>query len=468
MKTQQGRGAGPAGARRQRGLNPAGPGRARTAQGVALSVLLALGGTTATCSADVPTNSADAIMLAMLNNIKENGFNPDPRINGGLGGLWINWRMGTRPLQVNFNGSGAPDDARMDPARHDDLTDLRYLHNLLSWQHQHPQDTQFAGEVQRFTAIVKRAYASSHNERGWIYDELMDMGRLSGDNFFRATARTLAEHYATKGVHPDIGAMYKTSATCPRGYYRVDNALEAGCALAQAGVEFKRPDWSAKGERLVNFVYAHAYVRDCHLFLNMMDGVRLPDGTANPNETIYRQPFRNYVADGGVVRLGNIGQEALSLLHAYLVTTNQLFLERANDLLAPLSADQNPLGLWDAQHGGYFNGLDFGGPDFSNPGKPKLLDSKKESGRQFHMLQAFHVANRLTGGKYQSMEAALLRVLVEKAYAAPCRGIFYEVAPDWSPLKLAKKKAAAEDWVTSEAMGCAMLALCSLNEKEPW
>ena len=168
----------------------------QAARFVAVFVSLFFGWPTAAPGADIPTNSAGTVALAMLKNIQENGFNPDPRINGGLGGLWINWRMGTKPLLVNFNGSGSPD--KIDPPRHDELTDLRYLHNLLSWKHKHPQDTQFDGELQRFDAIVKREFTNTHNERGWIYDELMDMARLSVDSFFRETARTLAEFYATR------------------------------------------------------------------------------------------------------------------------------------------------------------------------------------------------------------------------------------------------------------------------------
>jgi len=404
----------------------------------------------------------------MLRNTQANGFNFDSRINGGLGGLWINWRSGTKPLQVNFNGSGSPDDPNVDPPRHDPLTDFRYLHNLLSWKHQHPQDAQFDGEIKRFTAIVKREFAQTHNERGWMYDELMDIARLSGDAFYRDTARCLAEFYATKMYQPDIGAVYKQKAPDSPGHYRVDLALEIGCALVQAGVDFKQPDWSSKGERLVNFVYDHAYLREYHLFLTQMDQVRLPDGQANPNETIYREPFRNYTADGGVVRFGNVGQIALSLLHAHIVTKNPRYLDRANELLMPLTAQQNTLGLWDARDGGYFDGLRFDGPDFRNPGKPKLLETKKESGRQFHMLQAFHVAKRLTDGRYVAMEKAMLKVLVEKAYYVPGRGILYEVAPDWSPLKERGTPGGLRDWVTSEAMGCAMLALFALNETAPW
>jgi hypothetical protein len=433
-----------------------------------LPVCLAVSLSATAASSEPARPTAQSVTLEMLLNVKENGLDSDSRINGGLGGLWINWRTGTKPLQVNFNGSGLPDGPDVDPPRHDDLTDLRYLHNLLSWKHAHAQDGQFDGEIKRFTAIVKREFAQTHNERGWMYDELMDMARLSGDVFYRETARGLAEFYATKMFQPDIGAVYKQKAANSPGHYRVDLALEVGCALVQAGVEFKQPDWSSKGERLVNFAYDHAYLAKYHLFLNQMDEVRLPDGTANPNEKIYRERFRNYVADGGTVRFGSIGQIALSLLHAHIVTRNQHYLERANDLLMPLTAQQNTLGLWDAKNGGYFNGVRFDGPDFRNPGKPKLLDTKKESGRQFHMLQAFHVANHLTDGKYAAMEKAMLNVLVQKAYYSPGHGILYEVAPDWSPLKTKGTPGGLEDWVTSEAMGCAMLALFSLNQEAPW
>lgn len=420
----------------------------------------------AATAAEIPAAAdADPVVLAMLTNIRENGYNSDPRINGGLGGLWINWRTGTQPLQVNFNGSGEPDGAAVDPPRHDDLTDLRYLHNLYAWKHARPRDTQFDAEIARYTAIVKREFAGTHNERGWLYDELIDMARLSGDAFFRQTARGLAEFYATKQFHADIGAIYKTRPEKPRGYYRVDLALETGCALVMAGIEFGEPEWRARGERLVDFVYAHAYLRDHHLFLTQMDEVRRADGSANPNQKIYREPFRHYIANGGTVRFGGIGQIALSLLHTAIVSKDPKWLARAHDLLGPLTAEKNALGLWDAKDGGYFAGVAFPGPDFQNPGAPRLLRETKESGRQFHLLQAYHVANRLSGGRYQAMEDAMLRVLREKAYQASVRGIFYETKADWSPRGTKKGPA---DWVTTEAMGCALLALFSVGDATVW
>ena len=48
------------------------------------------------------------IELSILDNIKANGFKSDLHINHGLGGLFINWRYGTDPLQTNVNGSGEP------------------------------------------------------------------------------------------------------------------------------------------------------------------------------------------------------------------------------------------------------------------------------------------------------------------------------------------------------------------------
>jgi hypothetical protein len=40
------------------------------------------------------------------------------------------------------------------------------------------------------------------------------------------------------------------------------------------------------------------------------------------------------------------------------------------------------------------------------------------------------------------------------------------MAPDWSLLTM--KNAEQEDWVTSEAMGVALLALLGLSEEKPW
>ncbi|HEY7418355.1 MAG TPA: hypothetical protein VH593_24450, partial [Ktedonobacteraceae bacterium] len=51
-------------------------------------------------------SQALAMERDVLNNIMQNGFDGNPGINNGLGGLWVNWIYGTNPLQTNLNGSG--------------------------------------------------------------------------------------------------------------------------------------------------------------------------------------------------------------------------------------------------------------------------------------------------------------------------------------------------------------------------
>ncbi|MBE3557896.1 MAG: hypothetical protein IMW89_01555 [Ktedonobacteraceae bacterium] len=410
--------------------------------------------------------SADAIILAMLNNIKENGYNANPAINDSLGGLWINWRYGTRPLQTNLNGSGFADGPERNPPRHDQLTDLRYLHALWLYKSLHPADTQFDGELKRYTAIVKHEFARPENERGWLYDLLIDLYQLSDDAFYRQAARSLAHYFASVLYHPDSGLSYRTSPDHPRGYYRVDLALEQGCALIQAGTLFNEPGWRAAGLRLVEQVYAAAYLPRYHVLLYQLDNVLLPDGRANPNPTIFRGLSGHTKIEGGSIRLGAVAQEILSLLHVYIVTHDVTFLNRATDLLSPLTVEQNSLGLWDREQSGYFAGATFKGPDRQHAGEPRVNRKFKESGRQLQLLEAFRVANTVTHDRYLSMQQALLHLAVGKAYYAPGRGVLYQVTADWQPVRL--KNGQVQDWVTTEAMGIALEGLFSLQKAHPW
>jgi hypothetical protein len=401
----------------------------------------------------------------MLRNIHTYGINRAAAINEGLGGLWINWRYGAKPPQTNFQGSGRTDEPS-DTPRHDVLTDFRYLHNLLLRRALRPADHEFDPDLDLFRQIVGREFANTRNERGWLYDELIDMYRLSKDDFFRRTARELAEAYATSMSKPPAGFLYKTSAAHPRGYYRVDLVLEAGCALIQAAREFHEPAWEAKGRAAVDFIYAHAYLPRYRTFLFIMDDLLLPDGTLNPNESIYRDNSGRYLIDGGVVRMGSLGQMATSLLHAHMATGDKIFLHRATDLLDALSPEGNTLGLWDERNLGYFISAVFPGAGYRDPGIPRVNRSKKESGRQAHMLEAVVVANRLTGARYRKLEDAMMQVVTTRAYYQPGHGILYEQAADWSLLPL--KSGGFEDWVTSEAMGIALEALQQRDREKPW
>src|SRR5579859_2276463 len=156
-------------------------------------------------SVDVHTNSAlHDIEVDILHNIKSYGFDNDPGVNNGLGGLWINWRYGSNPLQVDVNGSGETDEVTGSQLRHDPLTDLRYIHNLWSYKVQNPNDHQFDSEIARYTPIIKQEFANSHDERGWLFDEFIAIYNLSQDTFYKDTALSLAQGYA-KSFRAEVG-----------------------------------------------------------------------------------------------------------------------------------------------------------------------------------------------------------------------------------------------------------------------
>jgi hypothetical protein len=406
-----------------------------------------------------------AVVRDVLDNIGKNGFNPDPAINDGLGGLWINFRTGSRPLETNFSTAGVPYTTNKDGSkRHDELTDLRYLHNLWTCRAVFPDIPVAEAGISRFNRIVKHELADAKNERGWVYDLVIDLHRLSGDPFYRDAARGLARHFADELYKPDLGTVCKIKKKngVISSSYRVDHAIEIGCALVQAGSTFGESSWTEKGKRVIEFAYANAYLPQFRTFPSELDEVMLPDGKLNPNLWFYRQGD----TEGGSAKPPALGQIALALLHAHLASGDASYLDRAVDLLIPLTSRENLLGLWDTQHGGYWDKTVFRGTHVRQAGTAKVRKGDKEGSRQLHLLQAFAVANRLTGGRFQEMEETLLRIALEKAYVPAKHGFVYLQAPDWS--LLTAKQGGQRDWVTTEAMGIAAEALLSLERKETW
>ena len=401
-----------------------------------------------------------SVVVPILDNIKQNGFDSNSSINNGLGGLWINWRYGTDALQTNFAGNGNPDGSSITPPRHDPLTDIRYLHNLWLYKSQEPSDTRYNSEIAKYTAIIKAEFANAHDERGWLYDEeFMDLYTLSGDSFYKDQALNLVTSYA-KAIDPNVGIMYKNT-THTQGFYRVDLVLELGLALIQAGTQFTNPSWIQQGQRIVNFVYTHAYIPQYHTFADQMDQVLLPDGSVNPSEIFYVDKYRNYTIRGNTMHMGNISQIIISLLHTFQVTHNQDFLTKAEDLLDPLSLPANSLGMWDITDLGYFDSMTFHGPTPQQPGSITVTKGKKEAGRQVLMLWAFHLAKQFASDKYHDMENQMLTVALTKAYYAPGHGVLYEVNRDWTPVRFSNRT--ADDVVTTEAMGTELESLLSLK-----
>ena len=111
----------------------------------------------------VPAATVEGIVVNVPKNIHTNGF--DGQANDGLGGLWINWRYGTQPLQTNFDDAGNAHGSSV-PPRQDRLVDLRYVHTLWLYKRQHLDDVQFDGELMKYTNIVKHEFTNHPDERG--------------------------------------------------------------------------------------------------------------------------------------------------------------------------------------------------------------------------------------------------------------------------------------------------------------
>ena len=430
---------------------------------------------TTTPLSPVTSQQVQTVIRTVLQNIKDNGF--DSQANGGQGGLWIDWRYGTNPLDANGGkcsvSNGAP--TCQGTFGHDRLTDLRYIHNLWWYEKENPSDTQFASEIQRYTPIIKQEWSACTDDRGWIYDEWMDIYSLSQDSFYKQCAQTIANYYFTQWYHPENGALYQTSSTNPTGAFRTEDAIGMGAALIEAGAYFGQPQWSSAGKTALSYLRSHTYLPQYHVYLHSMDNVVLPDGTLNPDPSIFKTDNSDSAGsdssssgggssaaqrNGANVKAGSMGSEAFALLRAYQASQDTEYLNEAVDLLNQLSPTTNPLGLWDSQYGGYFYAILFDGSDYKNPGKPTVRTGQKEAGRQLQVLRAVHLANVLAHGQLQNMETTLLEIAVERAYYVDGHGYLYSVDPDWTPhLRHGNNKT----YVTTEAMGIALESLLSVE-----
>jgi hypothetical protein len=301
-----------------------------------------------TRTSTIPRTDVTSIVVDVLQNMQTNGF--DAQANSGQGSLWLNWRYGTDPLQTNVDAAGTEV-----PPQQDRLSDLRYVQNLWLYKRQHPDDTQFDSELMKYTTIVKAEFSDQPDERGWVFDTLINLYHLSHDSFYQQAAQAEAQSLDTLHFHRSLGAYYKTSHGHPHGYYPVDEALEAGAALLQAGSLFQHKQWTKDGKATLAFVEKHAFLSHSHVFASYMDNVLLASGKLNPTETFFRGTDQGgQTINGGRIIVGLAAQEILSLLDAYTVTSDETLRDLAQELLAPLRAHPNTLGLWDSHHLGYY------------------------------------------------------------------------------------------------------------------
>jgi len=414
---------------------------------------------------------AQAIELTVLQNMRANGYDGLSAVNGGNGGLWINWRTGSNPLTTNWNGAptnecivtnGVPSCISY-PPREDPLTDLRYLHNLELYKNQNPTDSQFDQQIQTWTSIVKYEWVNPRDQRGWVYDELFDLYRLTGDSWYAAKADALVTHYVTRNYHPNCSCFYLTSRSHPHGYYRPVDMLTEATALIQEGTRVGNQAWVTDGTLAFTFIYTHAYLSAWKVFPLEMDDVLNSDRTINQNELFLVEKGKKV---GDQVKMGEVAQEAEMMLHAWRTTQNAFYQTTAQSLLDGMTAAVNKLGMWDTIYGGYCQQADFSGTSYQNPGVPIIACSKKEIGRQLIMLDAYHLADA-TGlaMRYADMESELTNLATNQGYDATAEGYLYEMQQNFSIITI---KGQPADWVTSEADGAALEALFSLSDPVPW
>jgi len=174
--------------------------------------------------------------------------------------------------------------------------------------------------------------------------------------------------------HSSFALSVYQGAAVPPAAHR--SRAHAHTAAQPARTLFNRKQWSKDGKTILAFVEQHAFLSHSHVFASYMDNVLLPSGKLNPTETFFRGTDQGgRLINGGQVTVGLVGQEILSLLHAYQVTHDETLLDKVQELLAPFRAQPNALGLWDTHHLGYYAALTF-------PGRPLRIQAHRFSPRK--------------------------------------------------------------------------------------
>lgn len=251
--------------------------------GIGVAAVADTSGTATAVSAST-TQTVRPIVTDILDTMAAQGSNG---CSGKQQGLLVNWRYGTD--QVNLGSGGAPDANRC--ARHDRLTDLRYLHNLLHYRQLYC-DHRYDAAITRYTAIVKADFAKPAEQRGWVYFEFKQLAALDPDPFWAITASKLAHSWSAA---PDAKVLA----------IRGDWAVEQASALIAAG--------DKTGTARLGAAW--------HAFFNPTAGL--------------------VTSQGGQVKLGEVGQEVEALAWA-----------GQNQKAAQLLTGANR--IRDTAHGGYF------------------------------------------------------------------------------------------------------------------
>ena len=224
----------------------------------------------------------------MLHNEATNGTNP---CNGHL---WVNWVVASDgTVTGNYNGTGQPD---ANPCtRHDPATELRYVRNLLAYQHD-TGDISYAAQIAYYEPMVLANYANV-DPRGWVYDDLMDSYTTSGNVAFLNEAEHMAQTYLTSGLNTS----------------RIDWQIEEASVLVQ------------EGNRTSNAAMMNAGLAALHAASSAID------------------PTYHLVFISGLAKASQNGDIAVAFA-------------RAGDTADAILVEHGMNALWDSVYGGYDEG----------------------------------------------------------------------------------------------------------------
>ena len=362
----------------------------------------------------VDTNVLLTTMLSQtINSINQYGWNP------AVNGYHINWYRNNPTTYQN--------------AGHDGQNELRMYQAMVGYKYLHPQDTSFDSAIQRLLPTFNAEWKNSTLAKGWVYFTFLRLREYTQDT---ATWDATMENWAASVYHsiptdtgvphgPIVDDTGANAPTCPDGF-RVDQTLEDGLALIDAGKRYNNAAWAQAGTREVQIVTQQALNTRYNLFARIICQGKVWNDEA---------------------RDGEIGQEAEALLYAGSYTENQQYLTLAQQML---DAVANPAtGLIDQINGGLF---------FKLTMSSGVVDTAKKVTQQYHILLALHMANQLMNNRYATLEANMVQALQKAYFQPPVAGWMYEVGPDFTLYK------GTENWISTEASGIAMQAILVLLE----
>ncbi len=356
----------------------------------------------------IASTELDKMVRQTLDSITQYGWDTANQ------GVHINWYRNNPYAQQN--------------PYHDGQNDLRDYEVMVWYEARHPGDTSQQAAIARLLPTVKAEWGRSTLPKGWIYFLFQRLAQYSGNTVYWTNAMENWAAAVYKGIDPAMGVPHgpvndSTAAnapTCPDGY-RVDQNLENGLALIDAGKRFSNQAWMQAGAREVSSIMQQAFVSKYHLFARIVCQGTIWNWEAKP---------------------GDYGQEIDALLKAGVYTNNQAYLSVAKQMLDEVA---NPAtGLRDLKNGGIYYKflLDTGS-----------VDTSRKEMRQFAVLQALHEANAIFHNRYASFEADMIRAVKSSFFAPPVAGWMAELNPNWSLYK------GKENWISVEASGMAMEAI---------